>query len=288
MSATVRGVLALAALGAVGAAGWWGRENLGIQVTEQTSGTAEAAPSLLAAPGMITALGRIEPKDGVIRVAGPSRFAVVIAQLMIDDGDEVRAGEPIAILDSHVQEEATVQRLQAELENANREFARNEKLRKSGIVSDSELDEKRTKTTTLEAELTRAKALREQSVVRAPISGRVIEVHARAGEKVGADGIAELGRTDIVNAIAEVYETDIAKVRLGQRAVVTSAALAKELHGTVSRIGRKIGKKDVLATDPAADTDARVIDVEVRLDDPREAADLTNLRVDVAISAAPQ
>jgi HlyD family secretion protein len=207
---------------------------------------------------------------------------------MIDDGDEVRAGEPIAILDSHAQEEATVQRLQAELENANRECARNEKLSKKGIVSDSELDDRRTKTTMIEAELARAKAEREQSVVRAPITGRVIEVHARAGEKVGPDGIAELGRTDIVNAIAEVYETDIGKVRLGQRAVVASPALPAELHGTVSRIGRKIGKKDVLATDPAADTDARVVEVEIRLDDPSAAADLTNLRVDVAISAAPQ
>jgi len=69
-----------------------------------------------------------------------------------------------------------------------------------------------------------------------------------------------------------------------QAAVVTSPALPKEVHGTVDRVGLKIGKKDVLDTDPAADTDARVVEVEIRLDDPKEVAGLTNLRVDVAIT----
>jgi HlyD family secretion protein len=62
-------------------------------------------------------------------------------------------------------------------------------------------------------------------------------------------------------AVAEVYETDIAKVRNGQRATVTSAVFAGTLQGTVAQISKQIGKKDVLNTDPAADTDARAIEV---------------------------
>ena len=54
------------------------------------------------------------------------------------------------------------------------------------------------------------------------------------------------------------------------------AAAGRSL-GTVDRIGLKIGKKDVLDTDPAADTDARVVEVEIRLDDPQQVAGLTNL-----------
>ena len=53
---------------------------------------------------------------------------------------------------------------------------------------------------------------------------------------------------------------------------------------TVDRIGTKIGKQDVLATDPAARTDSRVVEVEIRLDDSVRAAALTNLEVDVEIT----
>src|SRR5437763_783255 len=50
-------------------------------------------------PALITALGRLEPKDGIIRVAGPSRPSVVIAKLLVEEGDRVEAGQPIAVLD---------------------------------------------------------------------------------------------------------------------------------------------------------------------------------------------
>ena len=86
-------------------------------------------------------------------------------------------------------------------------------------------------------------------------------------------------------AIAEVYETDIAKVRNGQRATITSPVFVGNLEGTVTRIGKQIGKKDVLNTDPAADTDARVIEVRIRLDpeSSKKVASLTNLQVQVKI-----
>src|SRR5947208_3454539 len=51
-------------------------------------------------PGLVTALGRLEPKDGIIRVAGPSRPSVVIAKLVVEEGDRVEAGQPIAVLDT--------------------------------------------------------------------------------------------------------------------------------------------------------------------------------------------
>ena len=84
-------------------------------------------------------------------------------------------------------------------------------------------------------------------------------------------------------AVAEVYETDIGRVRVGQPAVVHSPALLHELAGEVERIGLKVGKKDVLSTDPVADADARVVEVRIRLAEPERAASLTNLRVEVLV-----
>jgi HlyD family secretion protein len=45
----------------------------------------------------------------------------------------------------------------------------------------------------------------------------------------------------------------------------------------------KIGKQDVLDTDPVARTDARVVEVRVRLDDSAKVASLSRLQVEVAI-----
>ncbi|MEG4047576.1 HlyD family efflux transporter periplasmic adaptor subunit [Microcoleus sp. Pol17_C1] len=125
------------------------------------------------------------------------------------------------------------------------------------------------------------------SYVKAPVSGYILKVHSRQGEAVNTqDGIVELGGTDQMYAVAEVYETDIAKVRNGQRATVTSPVFAGTVEGKVDRIGKQISKKDVLNTDPAADTDARVIEVRIRLDpeSSKKVATLTNLQVEVKIN----
>ena len=131
-----------------------------------------------------------------------------------------------------------------------------------------------------------AEALLERMRVRSPISGRVIDVHARNGERVGPRGLLDLGMTDRMYAIAEVYETDIGGIKLDQRARITSAALDEPLYGTVDRISMKVGKVDVLGTDPAARTDARVVEVEVRLDRSDLVSSLTYLEVEVAFERA--
>jgi HlyD family secretion protein len=95
--------------------------------------------------------------------------------------------------------------------------------------------------------------------------------------------VLELGRVDQMIAVAEVYESDIRNVRVGQRARITSPAFAGELAGTVARIRPKVKKNDEIGADPAAAKDARIIEVEVRLADPKPVAGLTNLQVEVLI-----
>lgn len=131
-----------------------------------------------------------------------------------------------------------------------------------------------------------AEARLERTLIRAPRAGQVLKIHARPGEIITADkGILELGNTDQMMVVAEVYETDILRVRPGQRATISNRALPETLQGRVERVGLQIGKKDVLNTDPAADVDARVVEVYIRLDPESSArvAGLTNLQVDVAI-----
>lgn len=133
----------------------------------------------------------------------------------------------------------------------------------------------------------------EQSVIRAPIDGQIIKVLLRNGESIepafgegnSGQAIVELGRTQQMYVIAEVYETDIAAITRGMKATMTSSAFEGEIRGVVDKIGLKIGKNDVLNTDPAANTDARVIEVKIRLLDSQKVEKLTNLQVDVLIGA---
>lgn len=252
----------------------------------------DGTPSVAAPPvptgvpggaGPVTALGRLEPDDGVIRVAGPSQPAVVIGELLVDDGDSIRLGQPIAVLDTYAVSKANLAQIDAELHYAESEWARAQTLRGKGVVSSSEYETWEKQVAALRAQRERATAELALAVVRSPLDGQVLEVHARQGERVGPDGIAEIGRTQRMFAVAEVYETDIGRVRVGQPATVTSPALTAPLRGHVDRIGLKVGKKDVLSVDPAAKTDARVVEVEILLDDSAPAAGLTHLAVDVVI-----
>jgi HlyD family secretion protein len=146
-----------------------------------------------------------------------------------------------------------------------------------------------------QAELARAQsAVRQanaelaQAYVRAPVAGEILKIRTRAGETPSTDGIVEMGQTSQMVAVAEIYESDIAKVRVGQSASVTSesGAFTKKVKGTVKSIGLQIGKKDVLSTDPAADTDSRIIEVRIAIDptDSQIVKSLTNSKVAVNIT----
>jgi multidrug efflux pump subunit AcrA (membrane-fusion protein) len=240
-----------------------------------------ANPASPPALDKVSALGRIEPRHGVIRVAGPPRTAVVIQDLSVEEGAWVQRGQVIAVLLGIAVQRAEVARLQAELANAEQELKRNEELFRRQSISESDLRTFELKRDVSVAALLRAQAELELSSVRAPIDGQVIEIHAREGERVDHEGIFELGDTSAMYVVAEVYETDIGRIHVGQRAMIRSPVLTHGLVGKVERIGLKIGKKDVLSTDPVADADARVVEVDVRLLEPAQAAALSNLRVDV-------
>lgn len=231
----------------------------------------------------VTALGRLQPRDGIRHVAGPSRPSAVIAKVLVDEGDRVREGQPLAVLDTQAENAARAARAQAELANAERELARVAPLVRDGMASVATRDEKQLRIDVARAELAAMQAALDHDTVRAPVAGQVIELHARPGERVGTEGIAELGQTDTMYAVAQVYETDVGRVRVGQRARMQSPALDRELTGIVDRIGLKVGKLDAQDADPVARTDARVVEVHIKLDDSVRAARLSNLQVDVAL-----
>jgi HlyD family secretion protein len=127
------------------------------------------------------------------------------------------------------------------------------------------------------------------TVIRAPAAGRVLRVLSLPGEVVGAQPILQMGDTRRMVAVAEVYETDVGRVREGQRALVTSPALPPGgLRGTVVQVGSMVGRNLVYDLDPAAAVDRRVVEVKVLLDQSEVAARRINLQVHVTITPSEQ
>jgi HlyD family secretion protein len=135
----------------------------------------------------------------------------------------------------------------------------------------------------LDAQIASADARARRMTLYAPVDGRILNVKIKPGEDVSNGPVLTMGDTGGMRAVTEVYETDIALVKLGQRATITSRALPRPITGKIARIGNMVFKNDVLNVDPAARADARVIEVWVDLDDAALTERLTNLTVDVVI-----
>lgn len=145
---------------------------------------------------------------------------------------------------------------------------------------------------TAEAEVQRTIAARQQAEVnlaaaqvRSPQEGVILTVLTRPGETIGENGIVEMGQTQSMYAVAEVYQSDIQAVKIGKKVTITSDSLSESLHGTVDWIDAKVQRQEVINADPATNIDARIVEVYIRLnaDASRQAARYSNLQVKAVI-----
>ena len=137
-----------------------------------------------------------------------------------------------------------------------------------------------------EARLKTAEAQLELTIIRAPIDGEILKVFTYPGERIANDPILKMGDTSDMHVIAEVHETDVGAVRVGQQATITSAALPEPVRGVVEEIGALIYKNDVLDVDPRATRDARVVEVRIKLDKSEVVSRFTHLEVSTRIDLA--
>ena len=133
------------------------------------------------------------------------------------------------------------------------------------------------------------------SEIRAPAQPAqmvVLEVLGRPGELTSGQPVFRLGDTGQMYAIAEVYETDVHRIRPGQSARISSHALEAVLQkalqkdhlpGVVESVGRTVSRNNLFAVNPAAETDRRVVEVKIRLERSDVVAGFVNMDVEVAI-----
>ncbi len=140
------------------------------------------------------------------------------------------------------------------------------------------------------AELAQAQKDLEKAYVRAPLTGTVLKIHVRPGEKPGAEGVMNIGNIERMTAEVEIYQTQIGDVTIGDTVDITANALPSSLQGEVSQIGLEVERQTLIDDDPAANTDARIVEVTVMLDEASSniAARYTNLQVVATIQTSAQ
>ena len=148
----------------------------------------------------------------------------------------------------------------------------------------------------LKASIAAARQKAEAGTVRAPVAGRVVDLDAKPGGAVGMTPLVRLADTSKMVVVAEVYESQVPELRaklskpipvtisastLGEQAVLRGAVTS------AAQIAPMVARNEVFALGPREDTDRRVVEVTVPLDDAsaKRVSDYIGLQVTVEFAA---
>lgn len=301
----VAALLALALLAGLGSRLWQQRQQKQV----------EARKTVPLLPRQVSAQGRIEPLGGISQVSVPSSLSNDrVREILVKEGQEVRKGQPLAVLESIdtlessvrkseaeirvaesklAAQDSVIARYKADLGQASAEARRAEQLFAAGATSANRVEKLQadessakaqlaeaiaTKATLVEdlrssrASLDKDKTERAKATVLAPFSGTVFKVHARPGDKVGEDGLLEMGDSSRMGVIAEVYQSDRPMIALGQKASLSADGFkGRKVEGQVVEIAREVSRQTVFSGQAGENLDRRVLEVKIGLT-PQESA----------------
>ena len=168
-----------------------------------------------------------------IQVAAPAS-GVRILEILVDEGDSVRAGQPMARLDTNLAQaqiraaQASVAEAQSAAVRARGEYERAESIRDSGALSAEAIEARRTAAIAADARLAAARAQLQEvnarlggGYVRAPAAGLVIDRTAEVGRNVDGQVLFRIAAGNELEVAAQVAEADALALEVGQPAVFT-------------------------------------------------------------------
>lgn len=281
----------------------------------------------------VTASGKVFPQ---VEVKISSDVSGEIVELYVAEGDSVVAGQVLAKIDPDAYQSqvergvagvntakaqqsnaraqietlrAQKEQTQAQLDNAREIHARNEQLRKEGVISDADFQASLSNKRSLEANLRAADAnirsseesaraaaftvqsseatlnelrtsLRRTTIV-APVNGVISLLNVEKGERVV--GTLQMTGTELMRIAnlsamevrVEVSENDIPRVKMGDKAEIeVDAYLGRKFMGTVTQIANSSTTAALASNNLTSD---QVTNFEVRISiDPASYADLVS------------
>ena len=232
----------------------------------------------------VAALGQLSPAGEIRQLAAPiSQFGSSprLSELFVQEGDYVKEGSVLAVFENR-------KKLIADLEQKNYLIETNilEISLKEDQIKRYELAVEKSAYSLVQLSQRKDELLKLQkqkiinvgdkknieidlfnSQLRSPIDGYILDVNTRVGERSKNEGILDIGSSQNMEALIEVYESDINRVFISQNVELSSenGGFKKILKGEVIRISPQVKQRKVLSTDPTGDADARIIEVLVKL-----------------------
>ena len=250
----------------------------------------------------VTALGRLIPEGDLVTLsvpAGVSGGNEVVQTWLVHEGDPIRKGQLLARLSSYDQLAASLNQTKASLNSSQALLPylviskdKGSELFSDGAISEEELGKAQAGVIRQQSDIkadaaavNRARFQLAAAEIRSPLDGTLIRIYSWPGMKETSDGLALVGRTDRMQVWAQVFQSDLPKLTIGQGATVQaeSGGFQGVLRAKLATIVGNVSQRDLFAVNGNNDVNARVVLVKLAIDDADRGRvrNLSNLNVTV-------
>ena len=249
-----------------------------------SSSNTEISSDLIPSIEAVAALGQLSPAGEIRQLAAPiTQFGASprLSQLLVKEGDFVKEGSVLVIFENRKKLVSDLERKNNLIKTNNLEISLKEDQIKRYELAVEKFAYSMVQLSQRKDELLK---LKKQKIVnigdkknieidlfnsklRSPIDGYILSINTRVGERSKNEGILDIGSSQNMEALIEVYESDINRVFISQNVELISenGGFKNVLKGEVIRISPQVKQRKVLSTDPTGDADARIIEVLVKL-----------------------
>ncbi len=243
--------------------------------------TADITPAIRA----VAALGQLSPSGEIRQLAAPISqlgSSPRVVEILVKEGDFVKKGDILAIFENREKLISDLERNENLINTINDEIVlKKDQIQRYELALSKDaysfVQFSQRKDELLKLQKQKINLIGEQknikidlfnSKLRSPIDGFILEINTRVGERPKSEGILDIGSSQKMEALIEVYESDIDRVFISQNVELSSenGGFQKNLKGKVVRISPQVKQRKVLSTDPTGDADSRIIEVLVKLD----------------------
>ncbi len=257
-------------------------QNKKLSSIANTEITSDLIPEIKA----VAALGQLSPAGEIRQLAAPiTQFGSSprLSELLVKEGDFVNEGSVLAIFENREKLIADLEKINNLIKTNSLEISLKEDQIKRYELAVENLAYSMVQLSQRKDELLK---LQKQKIInvgdkrnieidlynsklRSPINGYILAINTRVGERSKNEGILEIGSSQNMQALIEVYESDINRVFISQKVELSSenGGFKKIIKGEVTRISPQVKQRKVLSTDPTGDADARIIEVLVNLNE---------------------
>jgi HlyD family secretion protein len=256
----------------------------------------KAAAEAPESPYAAVANGKADVEGGIIQVA--ARRGGVVKEVYVQEGDRVVAGQILARQEDDearlaygraaaevAQAESQLAQIRVELSTARRELERLSALVDSNFVAAQRIDQARDAVASAEARMQSQNATiqtaraslaeaaynLELTVIRAPMSGRIVRRYANPGAGASTLNVSTMFdlEPDAPRIVrAEIVESDIPNITIGQQVEISPEGDPSKVYvGRVLRRAAVFGARKLASDDPSQRSDERVVEVVVAYDE---------------------